>query len=953
MKKVMIIPFGICLFLIVLSGLFLYWKYRVQVEARKELMVRYVSETKMKINTIALNVRELPYIVKPIIGENGMVDAEVDRKYREEIALLEEFYIRNDYFIRGISVHDRHGDVLSIYRDKKSGEFIHDLYKPRSMSIPRSEPGLVLENSFFSIVNPVYKGNVLAANVSVSLEIEPLQLELFKFCLENDNIWATCIFNQEFTQTFPLEEELVLSHERNISWGVWERKSGFVQGRIKGHETSAHVVTYYESLMIPEHPLGIAFSYNISPLIVSSFITYAVFIIILVAITFAVSFVMNRMMNQFSDSLNEKNQEIRLLQLIFSCAPAGIIVNRNNTLFAANNLFFTTFDGYLSLSDIGKEMEDLNFPPSFHHQREQEFEGWDIYKFERNGKEICLGRRQMNFDLAPNRFIIDTFWDVTEMEHRLKDAIHSEIAKSELLRRVCVEIKKSLNNCGDAIYFLGQKYPDEENFMRVNMLKDNVFELIAEVQDFANIESGRIALDEIPFNLIEEIKKVTDIFQPEVQRKGIELQAHVALSAIRDVVSDPQRFRQILIELLGNAVRVTEKGFIRISLETIELQGRKTLVRCSVEDTGMGMPREKLKKLFLIEQRAKEETESIGLGIIIARKLVNMMGGTLRASSPSPISTDPSTPGMQFSFSITCFSDQPFDKQLDYSSIVQYCQINVLIITSDTNQTQPLSNFLDRRGIQSDIFIYNRDSGELLINKLIIDKKRYQMVVISAESSELSFTIAEDIHREGLTETCLYLLVDTYSQKGNYVKAKSLNMDYYFVRRNDFTVYDEILKVHFPNLSDSEVSETAFVHKGLRILIAENNELNESVAKVIFDKMGYEVDHASNALFLMNHLNRKTYDIIFLDLKFPPTDGFQMTEALRMKYFKMPIIAMTSTLTKENLKRIADSGMDGFVAKPLIPEDILKIFEKHIRRQDSTAISKVVKNRKSKTKNQK
>ena len=934
MKKHIVIPFGICLLLIVLNGLFQLWKYQAQVETKKELMVKYVSETKIKLNSIALLARELPYIVKPIIGESGMVDAEVDEKYRDEIALLEEFYVRNEYFIRGISVQDRYGDVLNIYRDKRTGEFIHDLYKPRSMSIPRSQPGVVFENNSFSIVNPVYKGNVLVANVSVNLDIVPLQLELFKSCLEKDNIWATCIFNQELTQTLPLEDELVLSHEKMISWGVWEQKSGFVQGRITGHESSAQVVTYYESLMIPEYPLGIAFSYNISPLIVSSFITFSVFTIILVVIAFAVSFVMNRMINQYNDTLNEKEQEIRLLQLIFSCAPAGIFVNRNNTLFAANNLFFTMLDGYLSLSDIGKEMEELNFPPSFHHQREPEFEGWDIYKFERNGKEICLGRRQMNFELSANRYIIDTFWDVTEMEHRLKDAIHSVIAKTELLRRVCVEIMKLFDNFGDAINVMSQKFPDEEHFEQLNRLKnikDSISELIVGVQDYTDIDAGRIALDEIPFNLIEEIKKVTDIFQPEVDRKGIELQAHVASSAIRNVVSDPKRFRQILTELLSNAISVTQRGFVRISLETVEMQGRKTLVKCSVEDTGIGMPREKLKKLFLIELRAKEETESIGLGIVITRKLVDIMGGTLRASSPSPISTDPTTPGMQFSFSITCFSDQPFDKQLDYSSITQYRLVNVLIITSGANQMQYLTNFLNWKGIQSDTFTYNRDSGELLINKLIIDKNRYQMVVISAETSELSFNIAEEVHREGLTANCLYLFIDAYSQKGNYVKAKSLNMDYYFVRSSDISVYDEILQTHFPNLSDTETPETALVRKDLRILVAENNALNETVVKVIFNKMGYEIDYASNALFLMNHLNRKTYDIIFIDLKFPPTDGFQMVDVLRKKEFTMPIIAMTSTLTKNNFKQIADSGMNGYVAKPLSPENIRQILVKHVR----------------------
>ena len=931
MKKHVVIPFGICLFLIALSGFFLYRKYEKQVEARKELLVQYVSETNVKLNAIALHINELPYIVRSFIGERGMMDADIDNQYHDDISLLEQFYIRNNYFIKQISVYDRHGDVFNIYRDK-TGDFIHDIYRPRSISVPRSEPGIVIKNNSISIVNPVYQRKVLAGNVEVSLNVDSLQYELFKSCLENGNIWLTTVFNEETTQTLPLDGEWALSHERDISWGVWDRKSGFAHGKIKGRESSAQVVTYYESLLIPDQSLGIAFSYNISPLIVSSLITFAVFVIILVAIAFAVSFIMNRMMNQHRFAINEKNQEIRLLQLIFSCAPAGIIVNRDNSLFAANNCFFTMLDGYLSLDDVGKEMEELNFPPSFYHQREQqEFEEWDLYKFERNGKEICLGRRQMNFDMNANRYMIDTFWDVTEMEQRLKDAIHSEITKSELLSRVSVEVKKTLGNAGNAVALLKQQFPEEEHVAYVNNTTANLSMLIDEVQDYANIEAGGIVLDEIPFNLVDEIKKVTDMFQPEAKRKGIELHAHVASSATRNVVSDPQRFRQILTELLSNAVKFTTEGSIRISLETTELQGRKSLIKCSVEDTGQGMPREKLKKLFLFDLRAKEETEPIGLGIIIIRKLVNMMGGTLRASSPSPISTNPLTPGMQFSFTITCFSDQPLDKQLDYSSIALYRQVNVLIVTSDAFQMQFLINFLSRQGIQSDVFIYNKDSDELLINKLIIDKTRYQLVIISAATSEMTFSIAEEIHSKELTGNCLYVFVDAFSQRGNYVKAKALNMDYYFVKSSDISVYDEILKTHFPNLSDAEVSENELVRKDLRILIAENNELSQKVAKVIFGKLGYEVDLASNALFLINHLNRKSYDVIFIDLKFPPNDGFEMTDVLRVKDYKMPIIAMTSTLTRENLKRISESGMDGYVSKPLNPDNIMDILKRYVR----------------------
>lgn len=166
-------------------------------------------------------------------------------------------------------------------------------------------------------------------------------------------------------------------------------------------------------------------------------------------------------------------------------------------------------------------------------------------------------------------------------------------------------------------------------------------------------------------------------------------------------------------------------------------------------------------------------------------------------------------------------------------------------------------------------------------------------------------------------------MVDTSGRKGNYIRSKSLNMDYYSVKSNAAPIlFDSIRKFHFPGLPSGETSNLELVRKDLRILIAENNTLGQTVAKVIFKKLGYEVDFVQDATHLVDQLARKTYDVIFIDLKFPPANGFEIAEKLRLKGYKTPIIAMTATLTRENLKHIADSGMDGYVSKPLNSDSI-------------------------------
>ena len=915
MKKHVIISFSTCLILIFLSGLYLYRKYTNQVEAQKELMVWYVSDVKSKLEIIKMCAKELSHTVRPMFDKDDKLNEDVISKYAENILALEQFYIDNNYFVNDISVYDKYGRVFDLHRDK-GGEFIRDTYESRIINTLRSEMGILAFNNSFSIIVPVYHGVFLAGNVAINLDLMSMQQEVYKPYFISGHLWPTTILDEETLLTLPLEDEWVLSCEKEILLGIQERRSGFLPGDIKGFESSARVVTYFESLPIPEHYLGIAFSKNISPLVISSLLTFLVVLLILTAIATGSSLLLTRMIAKNRETISKKDKTINVLQIIYDNSPVAFYVSRNNTFFTANNHFFKVFKGFASLDDA----RNMNLP----FKVQQEFKEWTLCKFEKIGKEKSLGKRQMSVELDDDIYTINAFWDVSEMELRVKDAIRSKIAKSELLNRVNSDVRKTLYNVNDTATLLLKQFPEEANIININKLTSSLSELVDTVQDYSDIESGQIQLDEIPFVLVDEIKKVTELHHSKIQQKGIELRVQIAASTIRNVVGDPYRFRQIINELLSNAVKFTNEGTIRISLETTELQGKRIMIKCSVEDTGEGIPKDKLKKLFSLDSLIKEKKDSIGLGIIIAQKLVILMGGSLRVTCPSSISTDPSAPGTWFSFSITCFSDRSFDKHLNYSSIVSYRQIHVLVVSSDVHHVQYLTNYLNRKGLRSDVFLYNKDTEDLLINKLIIDKNRYQIVMIATANSEMTFAIANEINQNGLTEHCLCVLIDTSGQKGNYIKAKSLNMDYYFIKNNDLSVYDALLKAHFPNLSDKDSSDE-YVRKDLQILIADNNVLGQNVAVKIFQKLGYEADIASNALFLVNQMNHKKYDIIFMDLKFPPSDGFEIAEMLRTKDYQMPIIAVTSTLTKKNIKHITESGMNGYLPKPLDTEDVRKL----------------------------
>ena len=801
MKRHVLISFGICLFLIVLSGLFILNKYNEQVNAQKELLVSYVAQTKTQLEIVKTRCNHLPYFVKSFISDIDLYQRDViTEKYAENIEALENFYIENDYFIQGISVYSLSGDVFHLYRYNNES-FIIDIMQLHLNNKLKTTMGVEMINRTFSIVVPVYQDDDLLGNVAVNVDLISLQKKLYENLNDSSSIWATTIFNEETLITFPLEDELVLSHEKDILSGVCNDKKGFIKGIIGGTAFSKHVVTYFENLMIAEHNLGIAFSSNISPFMTSAWISFFIVAIILIFITSYLAYKYNNVIKKYIETIKNKDEEINNLQIIYQNSSVGICVKRDNVMFTANDELFNLMDGYLSNKDIGKTIDQLKLPECFENECEQEYQGWEIYKYKRNGKEIHVGKRNKSLVINGVRYSIETLLDVTDMEQRIYNTIQSAITKSELLNRVCGDVKQTLEKIRNALILLMEQYPDEVCVAHIVKKTAELFAMLDDVQDYARIEAGSVEIEEIPFNILDEIRKLTDNHLNEVQKKGLELNTNFASSVTNNLVGDPKRFRQILNELVSNAVKYTEKGQVRISVEKSESQGDKILIKCSVEDTGKGIQKEKIKKLLNFDTRVSEEGNTIGLGIIIVKKLIDFMGGTMRVTSPSPISTDSAAPGTQISFAVQFYADIPHDKNLDYSTISSLEQLGVLLIVNKNQDSQYLTKYFEKKGIETDVFAYTPDSSALLMQKLVIDKDRYQVVIIAGSTSEASFAIADKINRKLLTDNCIYIMVDNNSQKGNYIKAKSFRIDHHFVKSNDLTILSSIFKRHFPNIS--------------------------------------------------------------------------------------------------------------------------------------------------------
>ncbi len=909
---------SVCLLLIALSGYYIYSRYCVQIDSKKELLVSYVKPIDVQIDYIKSLVNELPVIVKPSAETKRMLNSNMEMD-AANILQLENFYSKNYYFIKGISIQDNLGNAFNITRDK-DGNYIKDTYKRRLLKPLVATKEVTVNQSNFSSALPIFYKDSLVGNIEVDFDIASLDEAIYSPYVQKD-IWPTAIIDANNYTVFP-NDALIRLDQVDIIWSqIQQGNSGYMTHYVSGDGFSHKVLSYYKPVMIEQYVLGEIISINIDPDRISAITEFILLCCIFIILMVIAIIIANKITNERNKRLIEKDKNLDFLQTVFQKIPVGIVVtDAHDQLINANQYAFEALNYYITTNDIGKNIRQISLPTDF---TDTTGESNEIIKCNigYHGKDLYINKQQINVtNLSNDKFTINSFWDITKLEQERQKAVQSDIAKSELLSRITNDLKKPLERIEDTVILLNQKYPEDQDVSHVKESAAAFSDMMETVIDFADIESGQVVLDEIVFNVQEVAKHTMAMYKIEADRKGVKLYMNIT-NKERQMVGDPIRYSQILDQLLSNAVRFTSVGEIRISIEPSEMLGKKILVKTIIEDTGQGMSKQQLKNLFQLEFQSKSKDTSIGLGVIIAKKLVSMMGGTIRASSPSPISNNPSFPGSQFSFTMQCLPDVEVKKNLDFSHITSYVQINVLIISSDIHSIQGINASLNMKGINTDLYMYNSETEDLLINKLTIDKEYYQLVIVNTSDNSTNFLILNRIYENKLSGSFLIALIDRFYIKGDYLKAKNLEVDCYLQRTENRHEINHFLKEHFKNIVEQDIQKPT-LRKGLSVLIAENNLLSQSVAKLAFNKLGYTVDLVTNEIELNEQLESKDYDIMLIDLQFPPDNGFTTVKGLRNKGYKQPIIAMTSTQTKENFKNMAEAGMNGFVVKPLIAENI-------------------------------
>lgn len=552
------------------------------------------------------------------------------------------------------------------------------------------------------------------------------------------------------------------------------------------------------------------------------------------------------------------------------------------------------------------------------------------------GKQLYLYRYMFSIEFQNRTKNIEIYVDVSDLEHARKKQVEANKAKSRFLANMSHEIRTPMNGVVGMVDVLLESGINEKQREYATLIKkssDLLLSIINDILDLSKIEAGKMTIEEIPFRLRDEMKYTIEAFKFKAKEKNLKLEMNINDTVPDKLIGDPFRLRQVITNLVGNAIKFTVEGKILITVEYIREIFDTHIVLFTIEDTGIGIPKDKLSKIFSSFSQAEESTTrkygGTGLGTTISKQLVELMEGELWVESPSTISTEPKYPGAKFSFTIEFQNDEKLEKDIDYEGITKLTHLKVLIINEQNKKTNKLKASLEKLGIAVDLAHSSRDAM-YITKKQFIKSKRHRIIFIEDTPGFDGIKIVQTLYEFDFSERYIIVVISSNDKIGNYAKCRRMNADYYIVKPYEPNEILSIIRDNFPNINikPDETIEKEMLNTSLSILVAEDDALNQKVAQTIFKSIGFEIDIVDNGNKAIDKVADKHYDLVFMDFIMPVKDGLQAASELRNSGYKTPIIAMTGKATEEDRKKAIEAGMNDFISKPVAITTIKNVLMK-------------------------